>query len=84
MNEEEAREVLLQALGEVAPEIDPGAIDPDVPLGEQLDLDSIDFFNLIVAVAERTGIEVPERDYPRLATLNAAIAYLVKPPSGGP
>ncbi len=77
MNKEEAREVLLQALGEVAPEIDPGAIDPDVPLGEQLDLDSIDFFKLVVAVAERTGIEVPERDYPQLATLNGAIAYLV-------
>lgn len=77
MNEEEARAVLLQSLGEIAPEIDPGAVDPDVPLGEQLELDSMDFLNLIVAVAERTEIEVPERDYPQLATLNGAIAYLV-------
>jgi len=84
MNEEQAREVLLQALAEVAPEADPGTIDPDVPLGEQLDLDSIDLFNLIVVVAERTGVEVPDRDYPRLATLKGAIAYLAEPPDGGP
>lgn len=84
MNSDEAREALLQSLGEVAPEVDPAAIDPDAPLAEQLDLDSIDFLNLIVAVAQRTGVEVPDRDYPRLATLNGAIAYLVEPPSGGP
>lgn len=77
MNEERARDVLLGSLGEIAPEADPAAIDPDVPLTEQLELDSMDFLNLIVAVAARTGIEVPERDYPQLATLTGAIAYLV-------
>jgi acyl carrier protein len=81
MNEEQAREVLVGSLGEIAPEVDPAAIDPDVPLAEQLELDSMDFLNLIVAVAERTGVEVPERDYPQLGTLNGAVAYLVA--SGG-
>lgn len=76
MTGEEAREALLASLAEVAPEVDPGAIDPDAPLAEQVELDSIDFLNLIVAVAKRTGIEVPDRDYPRLATLNGAIDYL--------
>ena len=77
MNEEQVREILLRSLSEVAPEAEAEAIDADVPLAEQLDLDSMDFLNLIVAVGERTGIEVPERDYPQLATLNDAIAYLV-------
>jgi acyl carrier protein len=77
VNEEQARDALLQSLAEVAPEADPGTIDADAPLAEQLDLDSIDFLNLIVAVAKRTGVEVPERDYPQLETLNGATAYLV-------
>lgn len=76
MNEEQAREALLRSLAEVAPEADPGTIEPDVPFAEQLDLDSIDFLNLIVSVAQQTGVEVPERDYPQLATLNGAVAYL--------
>jgi acyl carrier protein len=78
MNEAQAREILLASLGEVAPETDAATIDADVPLGEQLDLDSMDFLNLIVAVAERTGIEVPERDYARFATLGDAVTYLVQ------
>jgi acyl carrier protein len=77
VNEERAREVMLRALAEIAPDADLGTIDPATPLGEQLDLDSIDLFNLIVLVAERTGVEVPERDYPQLATLDGAVAYLV-------
>lgn len=78
MNEERAREVLVGSLGEIAPEVDAAAIDPDLPLAEQLELDSMDFLNLIVAVAARTGIEVPERDYPQLETLSGAIAYLLR------
>jgi acyl carrier protein len=77
VNEGRARAVLVAALAEVAPQIDPAAIDPAVDLGEQLEIDSIDFLNLIVAVAERTGVEVPERDYPQLRTVDGAIAYLV-------
>lgn len=77
MREGRAREVLLRSLREIAPEIDPAAIDPDVSLAEQFELDSMDFLNLIVAVAERTGVEVPERDYPQLGTLSGAITYLI-------
>lgn len=76
MNEQEAQDAFLAALAEVAPEIDPTTIDPQLDLGEQLEIDSIDFLNLIVAIAQRTDIEVPERDYPQLRTMNGAIAYL--------
>ena len=77
MNEQELREVLIDALTQVAPEIDPTQIDPAAGLAEQLDIDSMDFLNVIVAVHERTGIEIPERDYGKLATLEDAVAYLM-------
>jgi len=52
------------ALTEVAPETDPGAIDPDRDLTEQLDIDSMDFLNVIVAINEQTGIEIPSATIP--------------------
>lgn len=82
MNEEQARDAILASLSEVAPEADLAGLEPDVPLAEQLDLDSIDFLSAIVALDERTGVEVPERDYPRLATLGDAVSYLVRAEPG--
>ncbi len=76
MNEQQLRDVVIRALTEVAPDIDPAGIDPDSDLVEQLDIDSMDFLNTIVAIHEQTGIEIPERDYPKLGTLNEAVAYL--------
>jgi acyl carrier protein len=75
MNEQQLRTVVIGALTEVAPEIDPAAIDADTSLAEQLDIDSMDFLNVIVVINEQTGIEIPEREYPRLSTLNDAVAY---------
>ena len=76
MNDQEWRDVVIRALTRVAPDIDPTQIDPDGELAEQLDIDSMDFLNVIVAINELTGIEIPERDYPKLSTLDAAAAYL--------
>ena len=76
MTTEDIRAIVISVLTEVAPEVDPDAIDPDTELVEQLDIDSMDFLNIVVAINERTGIEVPERDYPKLSTLNDAVAYL--------
>ncbi len=70
------QQVVVDALTEVAPDIDPSTIDPHAELVEQLDIDSMDFLNVIVAIHEQTGIEIPERDYPRLSTLSDAVAYL--------
>ena len=76
MTTEDIRAIVISVLTEVAPDVDPAAIDPDTELVEQLDIDSMDFLNIVVAINERTGIEVPERDYPKLSTLNDAVAYL--------
>jgi len=76
--EQQLREVVISALTEVAPDVDPAAIDPDADLAEQLDIDSMDFLNIIVAIHEQTGIEIPERDYPKLSTLADAVTYLAE------
>ncbi|HEX9836703.1 MAG TPA: acyl carrier protein [Alphaproteobacteria bacterium] len=76
MTDDRLKTVLLEALASVAPEIDPGSVDPARDLRDQLDLDSMDFLNFMIAVHERLGIDIPEADYPQLSTLDAAIRYL--------
>ena len=76
MTEAEARILIFEVLGGIAPEADPATIAGDADLRETLDLDSMDFINFVVALHERTGIDIPEADYPELHTLNGAIAYL--------
>ena len=74
--EQELRALVIGVLTEVAPDVDAASIDPDADFLEELDIDSMDFLNVIVAINERTGIEIPERDYPKLSTLNDAVDYL--------
>ena len=52
-------------------------------LQEELDLDSMDFLNFVAAILDETGIDVPERDYPQLQSLDGCARYLVQH-SGGP
>jgi acyl carrier protein len=76
VNESELRTIVLTCLGQVAPEADPEAIDPTVPITEQVEIDSMDFLDFVVALAERTTVEVPERDYRELATVDGCVSYL--------
>jgi acyl carrier protein len=64
-------------LSRIAPEADLGAVPADADLSEELDLDSMDFLNFVTGLLETTGIEVPERDYPLLQTLDGGVRYLV-------
>lgn len=68
-------DLILRLLVDLAPEIDPAAIDLERELREQVDLDSMDFLNLMEAVAAETGVEVPERDYPLVASIAGLGAY---------
>lgn len=78
MNASEAKDAVFAALREVAPEADPSVIEPDVEFREQLDIDSMDFLNFIIGIHERTGIDIPEEDYPLLESLDGCIEYLAK------
>ncbi len=73
---EEITTTVLRALGEIAPEADLAAIKPDVSFRDQLDIDSMDFLNFVIAVHEALHVEIPEADYPKLITLNGCVGYL--------
>jgi acyl carrier protein len=76
MTPDEIRRALLETLSDIAPEGEFDRLAPDRPLRDQLDVDSYDFLQWMVALHERVGIDIPEADYPKLATLNGAIDYL--------
>jgi len=76
VNTEDARALMTRVLHRIAPEADVRAVDPDTLLQEEFDLDSMDFLNLMTALHEETGIDVPERDYPELATVAGFVSYI--------
>ncbi len=78
MTPEEIRAILIETLGGIAPEADLSRLDPKADLREELDIDSLDFLNAVIALHERLKIDIPERDYRRLSTLGGAIEYLLK------
>jgi len=76
MNENEIRAALLEELGNIAPEMDLKRLDPSDDLREALDIDSMDFLNLVTAIHHRLGVDIPELDYPKLVTLEGVVSYL--------
>ena len=77
MTIDDPRTLLAELLHRIAPEVDLDEVDPDAPLQESMDLDSMDFLNLVTALHEATGIEVPERDDPSLATVTGFLDYVM-------
>lgn len=76
MNRETLRRLLFDALASVAPEVQPDAIEPAQALREQVDLDSMDWLNFLIALRERSGVSVPESEYARLRSIDDLLAYL--------
>ena len=76
MTRDEIRQAVIEALGDIAPETDPGAIDPAADVRDALDIDSMDFLNVMIALHKRLGVNVPEADYPKLLTVAGATDYL--------
>ena len=76
MTEEEFRAAYLEELTRVAPDIDPATVGDDDHIQEDLELDSMDVLNLVTALHERLVVDIPEADYPQIATLKLAVAYL--------
>jgi acyl carrier protein len=72
------RAVFLAELTCVAPDIDPATVGDDDHIQEDLGLDSMDVLNLVAALHARLGLDIPERDYPEIATPALAAAYLAR------
>ena len=75
---EQIRQTFFDVLGAIAPEAEPDTIDPGKPLRDQVDLDSMDWLNVIIRLHEILGIEIPEADYAELTTLDSTVAYLAR------
>ncbi len=68
--------VILGIIAVVAPDADLSDVKTDVRLRDQLDLDSMDFLDIVMELRKRYKIEVPKEDYQRLATLDSCVEYL--------
>jgi acyl carrier protein len=75
VSDDDIKAMVLRELGKIAPEVE-SEIDPTAELREQVDLDSMDMLNLMIAIHETTGVDIPEADYPQLSTLNGCVSYL--------
>lgn len=78
MTRAEVKRAVVDALLTVVPEARPAEIDPAAPLRDQVDIDSMDFINFIVALDDTLGVDVPESEYGRLSTLDACVDYLAE------
>ncbi len=70
------RQVVLATLRRIAPEVGPEAIAPAVPLRDQVDLDSMDWLNFLIALHRKLGVDIPEADYAKLVTLDDVVGYV--------
>lgn len=83
MTPEKTKEVELQAtvlrlLGDIAPEADLTSLNPVLSIRDQLDIDSMDFLNFVIALDKELHIAVPETDYTKIATLDDCVAYCLQ------
>jgi acyl carrier protein len=78
MNRQQARQLIFDALADIAPEVDRDEVEDTIDLTEQLDLDSMDYLTWMIAISEETGLEIPQRDVSKFLTVDGAVGYLVE------
>jgi acyl carrier protein len=77
MTIDEIKNVILDIIQDIDDEADFDNLDPSEALRDQLDLDSMDFLDIVMELRKRYHIQIPEADYPQLATLESCVNYLV-------
>jgi len=77
MGYQQIRDMILGIIETVAPDADLSELKDGVRLRDQLDMDSMDFLDIVMELRKRYKIEVPKEDYPRLATLEGCVSYLM-------
>jgi acyl carrier protein len=76
MTTDEVRQVVLDIISDIAPDEDLAGLKDEVSLREQIDLDSMDFLDIVMELRKRHKVEVPAEDYPKLATMASCVSYL--------
>lgn len=77
MTEKEVEQIVIDIIAEIAPDEDTSDLNPELRLRDQLELDSMDFLDIVMELRKKHGIEVPEADYPELASLKSCGVYLL-------
>jgi acyl carrier protein len=76
MTEDQVKQIVIDIINEIAPDEDTSDLKSEVNLRDQMDLDSMDFLDIVMELRKQHGIEVPEADYPKLASLDSCAEYL--------
>ena len=76
MTREDIKALILEIIEDIDDEADFASLQPDQPLRDQLDLDSMDFLDIVMELRKRHKLQIPEADYPHLASLNSCVDYL--------
>lgn len=76
MTASNVRQIVIDIISDIAPDEDVTTLDDKSSLREQLDLDSMDFLDIVMELRKRHKVEVPQEDYSKLATLESCVAYL--------
>ncbi|MBW1635180.1 MAG: acyl carrier protein [Deltaproteobacteria bacterium] len=76
MTSEEVKDLILEIIEDIDDEADFENLKADAPLRDQLDLDSMDFLDIVMELRKRHQLQIPEEDYPNLATLDSCVTYL--------
>lgn len=76
MTRDDIKDLVLEIIEDIDDEADFDGLDPDKPLRDQLDLDSMDFLDIVMELRKRYQLQIPEEDYPQLATLTSCTNYL--------
>ena len=76
MTKDQVKQIVIDIINEIAPDEDTSDLKGAINLREQMDLDSMDFLDIVMELRKQHGIEVPEADYPELASLDSCANYL--------
>jgi acyl carrier protein len=76
MDEQSLHRAVTDTLRRIAPEVDAAELRREIPLRDQVDLDSMDWLNFLIGLHETLRVDIPEADYRKLVTLDDLLAYL--------
>ena len=76
MTRDAISDVIIEIIKDIDEEADTATLAADQPLRDQLDLDSMDFLDIVMELRKRYKLQIPEEDYPQLATLDSCVNYL--------
>ena len=76
MTNTDIKDAVREILAEISPDADLSDLKEDVSFRDQLELDSMDFLDIVMSLRKKYRVQIPEEDYPQLASMASTVAYL--------